>query len=541
MSRKKHHHSNRSTRDAIARQVKSVRSMSDASGGAIPRTESGPTGFEPTWAGAVDSGPDELGILHTGEATGIVDLGDDVSPIQVIGTQSIRETMGASCIQQAITARLAPGVSQLVLNPDAHFGHGVPVGSVLVSPTHVYPGPVGVDIKCSMSLLQTDVPEEAIADLTVRRQLIREIEHRLGGDRKPARNRGINEERGFEAAVGGATKRLLNDLHIPPQWTERCEDAQHTAQDGRSDRLAVRLEKLIHGQAIRDFSTKCKQLGSYGGGNHFGECEVVRIKDDEKARSVAEHFGLRNGCVAFLSHCGSRGLGHALAVNQFRKLQQSFRKRGRAFPGGDAELVYAEYGSPEADEYLIDMALGANFATVNHLLINAIVLSAFQKVLPGCRGELVYYISHNIARHEMVDGQRQWVHRKGATRAFPARHPELENTHFFETGHPILLPGNPRDGSSVMVASPGAELTAFSVNHGAGRRLSRTAAKQQLKAAAVEASLASADVISNCRHYPIDEAPDAYKDFNEVLKSVELAGLATEVARLDARFVIKDA
>ena len=186
------------------------------------------------------------------------------------------------------------------------------------------------------------------------------------------------------------------------------------------------------------------------------------------------------------------------------------------------------------------MALGANSATVNHLMINAIVLSAFQKVLPGTQGELVYYISHNIARRESVKGQWQWVHRKGATRALPAGHAELEGTDFASVGHPILLPGNPRDGSSVMVACPGAEQTAFSVNHGAGRKLSRTAAKSQLKAAGVEKSLADADVISNCRNYPIDEAPDAYKDFAEVLRSVELAGLATEVARLHARFVIKE-
>ncbi len=215
--------------------------------------------------------------------------------------------------------------------------------------------------------------------------------------------------------------------------------------------------------------------------------------------------------MAFLSHCGSRGLGHAIASNQFRTLQKEFRKQRRFFPAGDPELVYVEYGSPEAELYLCDMALGANFATVNHLLINAIVMSAFRKVLPGCQAELVYYISHNIARHEMVDGQLQWVHRKGATRAMPARHPELAGTEFYDTGHPILLPGNPRDGSSIMVAEEGAKLTAYSVNHGAGRTLSRTAARAQLRAADVERSLAEADVISNRRHYPIDEAPDAYK------------------------------
>jgi tRNA-splicing ligase RtcB len=250
---------------------------------------------------------------------------------------------------------------------------------------------------------------------------------------------------------------------------------------------------------------------------------------------------LKDGCVAFLSHCGSRGLGHALATNQFRWLQTAFKKRGRSFPSGDRELVYAEYGTPDANNYLNDMSMGANFATVNHLLINAIVLAAFQKVLPGTRGELLYFISHNIVSREEHDGVSQWVHRKGATRAFPAGHVGLAGTKFETTGHPILLPGNPRDGSSVMVALPGANLTAYSINHGAGRSMTRTAAKANLKADQVYQGLADADVVSNCRYYPIDEAPDAYKDFREVLRSVELAGLATEVARLQAKFVIKDA
>ncbi|MDX1925331.1 MAG: RtcB family protein [Pirellulaceae bacterium] len=489
---------------------------------------------------AVSPQPDASGITVTGEATGIVDLGDSVSPIQVIGTEAIRESFGASCIQQAIAARLAPGVSQLVLNPDAHWGHSVPVGSVMISPTHIYPGPVGVDIKCSMSLLQTDIPAEAIQDRRVRRTIIREIESKLARGRRAAPGRPITEQTGFDAAVQGATKKLLNSFGIPPQWFDRCEDAQHFATDGRSEPLAARLEKHLREKTVKDFGNKCKQLGSYGGGNHFGECQIVRVSDDPQSQSIAKHFGMRDQCVAFLSHCGSRGLGHALATHQFRTLQQGFRKRGRAFPSGEPELVYAEYGSREAEAYLHDMALGANFATVNHLLINSIVLNAFQKVIPGSRGELIYFISHNIARREWVDEQLQWVHRKGATRALPAGHRELQGTAFEQTGHPILLPGNPRDGSSVMVANPGAALTAFSVNHGAGRRLSRTQAKATLTRAVVEQSLDEADVMSNCRDYPIDEAPDAYKDFQEVLNSVQKAGLATEVAKLHATFVIKD-
>jgi tRNA-splicing ligase RtcB len=187
------------------------------------------------------------------------------------------------------------------------------------------------------------------------------------------------------------------------------------------------------------------------------------------------------------------------------------------------------------------MALGANFATLNHLLINALVLEAFQEVLPGTRGQLVYFISHNIARREIVDSREAWVHRKGATRAFPAGHHSLRGTPFAETGHPILLPGNPTAGSSVMVANPGAALSCYSVNHGAGRCKGRKAAIRELDQGHVDAQFEAHDILTNCRFYPKDEAPAAYKDFDEVLRSVDRAGLASEVARLRARFVIKDA
>jgi tRNA-splicing ligase RtcB len=153
----------------------------------------------------------------------------------------------------------------------------------------------------------------------------------------------------------------------------------------------------------------------------------------------------------------------------------------------------------------------------------------------------VYFISHNIAREELVDGRKTWVHRKGATRAFPAKHPGLAGTPFHATGHPILLPGSPTAGSRVMVAEAGAAQSCFSVNHGAGRQLGRRQAIRTLDQAAIDGAFAAEDILTNCRRYPRDEAPAAYKDFGEVVRSVEQAGLAKTVATLRARFVIKDA
>lgn len=484
----------------------------------------------------------ELKIIETGEATGLLPvLGGARKPVTVIGTREIREGFDAHCLQQAENSAAAPGVAKLVLNPDGHAGYGAPVGSVLASPTHIYPGPVGVDIKCSMSLLQTNLPVAEIASKETRRALINAICDRIPtgagkGQRSVRKSRRIDEEVGFKAIVEGASDAVCRAIGIPLEWASRCEDAYHVGHDDTHDSLGNRLIEHLDKHQISKFDEKVMQLGSYGGGNHFGECEAVEFQDD----ALAESFGMKNGCVAFLSHCGSRGLGHTLATHQFHALQRRFDLWGTPFPASDKQLVYAPLGTPEADAYLDDMALGANFATANHMLINALVLEAFQEVIPGAEGWLVYFISHNIARKEVVDNQIMWVHRKGATRAFPKRHHELINTPFYETGHPILLPGNPISGSSVMVADTGAEFGCFSVNHGAGRAMGRKNAIRTLDQKEVDAEMLSHDILSNCREYPLDESRAAYKSFEEVLKSVELAGLARPVAKLKARFVIKD-
>jgi tRNA-splicing ligase RtcB len=484
-------------------------------------------------------------LIPTSDATAILPTGGPTKPVTVIGTAAIRAGFDETCLQQALNSRLAPGVTDLVLNPDGHCGYGAPVGCVLVSPSHVYPGPVGVDIKCSMSLLQLDLPAEAVADRVVRRALINAICERTPtgagrGQRHAKKSRSVGAVVGRQVLVEGASSEVCDALGIPRDWADHCEDARHRGHDDTTDALAARLARHEQRGSLRSLDDKLAQLGSYGGGNHFGECEVVRVGSDDRARRVADAFGLRDGQVAFLSHCGSRGIGHALASGQFASLQRKFADWGTPLPGGDRELVYAPLGTPEADSYLDDMALGANFATVNHLLINALVLEAFQEVIPGVSGRLVYFISHNIARRELVRGNLVWVHRKGATRAFPAGHPGLTGTRYETTGHPILLPGNPQAGSCVMVADPGAEISCYSVNHGAGRALGRRRASRELDQRAVDDSFAAADILTNCRSYPRDEAPAAYKDFEEVLRSVKLAGLASEVARLQARFVIKD-
>ena len=485
-------------------------------------------------------------MIPTGEATAILPTGGKTKPITVIGTDKIRETFDEICLQQAINSRLAPGVTDLVLNPDGHCGYGAPIGCVMTSPTHIYPWSrrsryqvlhelvaVGFARRGSSSLAKF------AEDLSMRFANAHLPAPAVGNAMQPSLGR-VDEKLGKQSVIEGASESVCSQLGIPPEWATRCEDAAHVGHDETTDSMASRLDWHLDNGTFRKFSDKALQLGSYGGGNHFGECEIVHVEDNARARQTAGVFGLKDRHVAFLSHCGSRGVGHNLAMGQFKALQNKFATWDIPLPGNDRELVYAPLGTKEADSYIDDMSLGANFATVNHLLINALVLEAFQEVFPGINGQLVYFISHNIARREIVNNIQQWVHRKGATRAFPAGHHALKGTRYAQTGHPILLPGNPQAGSSVMVADPGASISCYSVNHGAGRQLGRKRAIRELDQASVDASFEAADILTNCRQYPKDEAPAAYKDFEEVLRSVKLAGLATEVARLKATFVIKD-
>ncbi|MDO5580907.1 MAG: RtcB family protein [Planctomycetia bacterium] len=480
----------------------------------------------------------------TGPATSEL-IADGLPPITVIGTEEIRNTFDEATLQQAINARSAPGISEVILNPDAHIGYGAPIGCVMVSPDHIYPGPVGVDVKCSMSLIQFDLPEEEIRDKRIRRDLINAICARTPtgpgqGQRNVPKSRHIPLDLAVQALIEGPSPSVCEQMGIPFEWTERCEDAFHRGHDRSEKSLKARLERITKEKYLSAFREKMRQLGSYGGGNHFGECEITQIEENDRARKCAEVFGLKDGQISFLSHCGSRGFGNIVAVEQFRILREYFKKTGTPFPGGDTHLVYARCGSHEGDDYLDDMALAANFATVNHLLINTLIVEAFQEIFPDVQAKFIYLISHNIVRREVLDGQSMLVHRKGATRAFPAGHPGLEGTPFESTGHPILLPGNPVGGSAVMVADPGARLSCFSINHGAGRVLGRRDACRTLNQKQVNLQFDDSDILVNCRNYPLDESPAAYKNFDEVIKSVQEAGLASVVARLKARFVIKD-
>src|SRR3954468_17050497 len=198
---------------------------------------------------------DQPKIHRTGEATGFIPAPNNSGkPITVIATEAIEQTFDGKCLEQALNSRGAPGVTDLVLNPDAHAGYGAPVGCVLVSPTHVYPGPVGVDIKCSMSLLALDLPAEAVAEKTTRRTLINAICERTPtgagrGQRMAKKSRHVSPELGRQVATEGASRAVCEALGIPPEWAARCEDSAHVGHDLTHDALRLRLDQLIAARA----------------------------------------------------------------------------------------------------------------------------------------------------------------------------------------------------------------------------------------------------------------------------------------------------
>jgi tRNA-splicing ligase RtcB len=248
------------------------------------------------------------------------------------------------------------------------------------------------------------------------------------------------------------------------------------------------------------------QLGSLGGGNHF--MELQRCEE--------------TGTLFVQVHSGSRGFGHGLATNFFH-----IAKDERPEEITHLDLGYFPPDSPNHRSYLNAVAAGGNYAIINRLLLFEQVAIAFRRVF-GANLELVYEISHNLVQHEQhPDYGDVWVHRKGATRAFPAGHPALAGTLWEETGHPVLIPGSNRDYSYILRPLSGAVKSAYSVNHGAGRRMSRGEARRNLSQNQVNRQYKQAGIIVNKNaDVPLDESDACYKSSQEVIAAVVGAGLA---------------
>ena len=280
------------------------------------------------------------------------------------------------------------------------------------------------------------------------------------------------------------------------------------------------------------------QLGTIGSGNHFLEVQYVDEIFDEKSAKI---FGLKKDQVTILIHTGSRGLGHQTASDYIHKMEKEFGVENLP----DRELVYAPLESPLAQDYIEAMNASANFAFANRQIITDKIRKSFEKYFPNAKIKLVYDVTHNIAKFEpfKVKGKRVklCVHRKGATRSFGKGRKELPEK-YQKIGQPVLIPGSMGTASYVLLGTTKAEEFSFaSTAHGAGRLLSRTRAKQEITESQLKKELEEKDVKFRAGSIKgmIEEAPEAYKDIEEVVNTVDRLGISKKVARLKPLLVIK--
>jgi tRNA-splicing ligase RtcB len=450
---------------------------------------------------AVESWKERLTYVSEGGYFEMVDEETVGVPIRLFLTPSLLQELEDSVRSQILTAARFPGVKLVVITPDVHHGYGVPVGCAIVSDPDegaVALGPVGFDIGCGMVSLRSNVPAAAATEerrLAFNRAVMQRVNMGVG-ERGVGYLSGIGRPE-FERLIRGGAD------YYAATYGEKLDRS-------KAERNCIPVEdrwQLPTSRADRGIN----QLGSLGSGNHF-----IELQRSEQTETLFVQI-----------HTGSRGFGHGLAEHYF-KVAKSEQ------PEAIRHLDEAWFGpeSPGRWEYLSAVAAGGNYAIINRLVIAEEVSAAFRKVFDADL-ELVYEISHNLV-------QREWhpdygwvnVHRKGATRAFPAGHPQLEGTPWFDTGHPVLIPGSNHDWSYILRPTDSAK-SAYTVNHGAGRRMSRTAAKKQLNQEEVNQEYRDAGIVVNLdREVPIDESGAAYKSSKGVIAAITRAGLAEVEHRL---------
>jgi len=435
-------------------------------------------------------------------------------PARVFADADLVEAIrGDGSLEQLCNVATLPGIVDAALAmPDVHQGYGFPVGGVAATEPPdgvVSPGGVGYDINCGVRLLALPLTA-AETPAKVRSKLVHEI------------SRAVPAGAGKEASVDVRLDDVLADgaaalLRI---GLAHEEDIERTESQGRMpgadpDRVSERARQRGQGQ-----------LGTLGSGNHFLELQRV---DRVLEPADAEAFGLAEGQLTVLIHSGSRGLGHQVCTDYVRRMDAALSRHGIRLP--DRQLSCAPVGSPEGQAYLGAMAAAANFAWANRQAIAHRVRESVRRVAGGAAADgtrQVYDVSHNVAKMETHDGRELCVHRKGATRAFP--------------GQPVFIPGSMGTSSFVLAGRDGAMERSFgTVCHGAGRALSRTAARKRVAGADLRRELEDAGIVvrSASNKGLAEEAPFAYKDVERVVRVVERAGLAAPVVQLRPLGVVK--
>jgi tRNA-splicing ligase RtcB len=422
-----------------------------------------------------------------------------------------------------------PGIQRAAFAmPDIHQGYGFPIGGVAVVEIEdggvISPGGIGYDINCGVRLLVTGIQkkdflpqkEKIAADLFVK---VPSGVGRSGLIKLSDKNMDLILKDGSRHAV---TLGFGNDHDVL-----FCEEQGKIAQADPS---------LITNHAKK---RAYDQIGTLGSGNHFLEFQVV---DEIFNEEVAAIFGLEKDQITAMIHCGSRGLGHQTCTDYVKIMNQTYPELVKTLP--DRELIYAPFSSKVGTDYFHAMAAAANFAFANRHIIGHQVRTTFEKYFGSSANiKTCYDISHNIGKietHPIENSNKKlFVHRKGATRAFPKNHPENPEQ-YKNTGHPVFIPGTMGTASYVLVGTE--ENNAFySTCHGAGRVLSRTSAKKSIRGSELRETLEKRGITIQSKSNVglAEEAPRAYKDIEKVIKIVQGARLANPVARLIPLAVIK--
>lgn len=443
--------------------------------------------------------------------------------------------------EQLVNAASLPGiVGEAWGMADWHFGYGLPIGGVIATNTEsgelggaISPGGVGFDINCGVRVLALDATIDDIPN-------IKKLAGRIAG-RIPA---GASGKGGLEIQMKDLDELILGGAESAAELgIGYFEDLDSLESNGKLQTDNSDISERAKQRGLR-------ALGTLGSGNHFLELQSVETIVDSE---TAQHWGLYEGQLLAMIHSGSRGLGHQVCSEHSRKLEQMYKRDGKRwynenwdFHIADRQLASAPFHSKEGQQYLEDMNAAANFAFANRSAL-AHRLREVLNLEMGKDGEarVLYDVAHNIAKVEthVIHGQNCQcaVHRKGATRAFGGDQLEL-NSHFKSTGQPVLVPGDMGTGSWIMSGPVSGQNQAFGSScHGAGRSLSRTKAKKMIDGKALKKKLESSGIRIHASTPNVlsEEAPDAYKDVDEVIELTAKAGLARPVARIKPNIVVK--
>jgi tRNA-splicing ligase RtcB len=445
----------------------------------------------------------------------------------------VTKALADRSLEQLVNTATLPGVvGQAMAMPDIHQGYGFPIGGVVATrlPDGVIsPGGVGYDINCGIRALGTHLNIE-----DVRPHLSRLAD---------ALYRHMPSGVGVKGSLHVNKSELDEILRDGSKWAlregfARPEDVAHTEEGGR-------MEGADPTNVSRSAKERgLEQVGTLGSGNHFVEIDVVTEIFDA---SAADAFGLRRGQAVVQIHCGSRGLGHQVATDSIEQFQKASKRFGYELP--DRQLVCAPLDSPEGKSYLAAMNCAANYAWANRQVLTFHAREAFEEVLGGKVANwdmfLIYDVAHNMAKVEThtVGGRpvRLCVHRKGATRAFGPGHPDISED-YRAIGQPVLVPGSMGTASYILAGAAESMARTFgSCCHGAGRVMSRAEAKRQVRGEMLRGELEHGGIVVRTGSLGglAEEAPQAYKDVDQVVSIVEAAGLARIVARLEPAAVIK--